>query len=90
MTVIIYGPMACGKTRNRQALAARFGCSVIVDDWLEREHVIVPGALHLTNQRPRREEYREFENIRFDASADAKARVETGRCKRWGGAPGRR
>lgn len=54
MTVIVHGPKACGKTRNAEMLARKYGCHSIVDDWLNG-HRIVPGALHLTyeNVRPR-------------------------------------
>lgn len=48
-TVIVYGPMACGKTRNAARIAAHFGIDTIVDDWDESRHVITPGAIHLTN-----------------------------------------
>lgn len=51
-TVIAHGPMACGKSRNSDALAARFGCDVVVEDWSPGDQ-IEPGALHLTCQRPR-------------------------------------
>lgn len=32
-SVVVYGPQACGKTRNAKALAEHFGLSTIVDDW---------------------------------------------------------
>lgn len=49
MTMIVYGSMACGKTRNAEALAAHFGLKVIIDDWCPNRHVLTEGALHLTN-----------------------------------------
>lgn len=33
MSVIIYGPQGCGKTRNAQALAQHFGLTNIIDPW---------------------------------------------------------
>lgn len=57
-TVIVHGPKACGKTRNRLLLAAYFGCSVIVDDWRtcrptrHSPQSLTPGALHLTYRDP--------------------------------------
>lgn len=48
-TVIITGPMGCGKTRGRQSLAASFGCRTIIDDWDPHRHELTTGALHLTN-----------------------------------------
>lgn len=32
MSVIIYGPQGCGKTRNAEALAKHFGLNHIIDD----------------------------------------------------------
>ena len=32
-TIIIHGQQGCGKTTHAKALAARFGCSSVVDDW---------------------------------------------------------
>lgn len=48
-TVIVYGPQACGKTRNAEALRNHFGCANIVDDWSLTQYV-VHGSLHLTNE----------------------------------------
>lgn len=31
MITIVYGPQACGKTRNKNALAAHFGHSTVID-----------------------------------------------------------
>jgi len=46
--VIVYGPQACGKTTNAQALAQAYGCTSVVDDWTPGEP-IPAGALALTN-----------------------------------------
>lgn len=37
-----------GKTLLAQVLAARLGCTSIVDEWHPGQYV-TPGALHLTN-----------------------------------------
>lgn len=50
--VVIWGPPACGKTYHAQALAAEFGCTMIVDDWHPSAPLIV-DALHLTTEQPR-------------------------------------
>ena len=47
-TVIVYGPQACGKTRNSEALKRHFGCNCIVDDWNGRA-ALRDGDLALTN-----------------------------------------
>lgn len=47
--VIISGPMACGKTRNAEALRRKFNCTRIVDDWSIGEPVF-DHAIHLTNE----------------------------------------
>jgi hypothetical protein len=51
-TVIVYGPMACGKTRNAMRIAAYFNINTIVDDWDVSRHQITFGAIHLTNIPP--------------------------------------
>ncbi|OJY65495.1 MAG: hypothetical protein BGP16_12775 [Sphingobium sp. 66-54] len=48
-TVIVHGPMACGKTSNKHLIAAAFGCESIVDDWEPEHDHLIDGALHLTN-----------------------------------------
>lgn len=52
MTIVVYGPPACGKTRNSGRIASHFGISVIVDDWSPRQHVLTPGAIHFTHEHP--------------------------------------
>mgnify|MGYP001493751906 CR=1 FL=1 len=49
MTCIVYGPMACGKTRHAQAIAAMFGYTEIVDDFDPHCHRLRAGALHLSS-----------------------------------------
>ena len=46
-TVIIYGPVASGKSQASEEVAKRFGCETIVDEW-QPQDVLVTGALHLT------------------------------------------
>jgi len=33
MTIIVSGPMGCGKTHNRDAIARYFDCTRIIDGW---------------------------------------------------------
>lgn len=52
MSLIIYGPQGCGKTRNAQRLAAHFGLTHILDDdeeWNE-QRPLPADTLVLTNQ----------------------------------------
>ena len=54
-TVIVYGPRACGKTRNAARIAAKFGIppDKIIDEWGERDgDMVKPGHLHLAILRP--------------------------------------
>jgi len=48
-SVIIYGPQACGKTRNADKLRAAFGLNLVIDDWDGREPFSAVGTLVLTN-----------------------------------------
>jgi len=51
-TIIIYGPMACGKTRNADALRKHYGCIGIVDDFpYPSRDTLKPGHLHLSNHQ---------------------------------------
>ena len=48
--VFVTGPQGCGKTRNAAALAKRFGCERIVDEWTGEDFLpLLPGDLVLTN-----------------------------------------
>ncbi|AEH88166.1 hypothetical protein [Mesorhizobium opportunistum] len=38
-TTIVFGPMACGKTRNAEALRRHFGCDRVVDEWDGRKRL---------------------------------------------------
>lgn len=46
--VIVIAPQGTAKTRNAEALAARFGCTSIVDEW-DGVSELQPGTLALTN-----------------------------------------
>lgn len=46
--VFVFGPAACGKTRNSQRLADDYGCKRIVDGWSKGDR-LTNGALHLSN-----------------------------------------
>lgn len=48
MSVIVYGPQGCGKTRAAPALAAKYGCRRIVDEWQPGD-TLPPETLALTN-----------------------------------------
>lgn len=48
-TIVVHGPMGCGKTTNATRLAAHFGCRQIVDDFDPNRHPIKRGALHLSH-----------------------------------------
>ena len=50
-TIIIYGPKACGKTRNAQKLAKKYGCKKIIDGWDDTRRP-PENALVLTNETP--------------------------------------
>jgi hypothetical protein len=73
MQVVVYGPMACGKTRNAAALAAHFGLDIVVDDWNPKQHRLTPHALHLSHQPHDGPEARSFNfaDLQFDATASA-------------------
>lgn len=47
-SVVVYGPMACGKTRNAEKLRAHFGLDRVVDDW-DGKQFEDEGVLYLTN-----------------------------------------
>ncbi|MES2157509.1 MAG: hypothetical protein V4512_06865 [Pseudomonadota bacterium] len=38
MITIIHGPQASGKTFHKEAFAAHYGCTHIVEEWNPREH----------------------------------------------------
>lgn len=66
--IVVFGPPACGKTRNAEALAAHFGVDIVVDDWDPKRHQLVPGALHLSHHPYVGQEARSFAfaDVSFD------------------------
>jgi hypothetical protein len=48
---IVYGPQACGKTRNKHAIAKHLGCDIIVDEW-DESRPLTEGAVHLALKNP--------------------------------------
>lgn len=50
-TVIFSAPQGYGKTRQSEALRKEFGCDSVVEEW-QRGDRMVPGALHLTDDKP--------------------------------------
>ena len=53
LSTIVYGPMACGKTRNADKMLKKFRHKQIVDDWIPRLSAnIPPNSLILTNLDP--------------------------------------
>lgn len=47
--IIVFGPMCCGKTHNRDKLKEAIGCRRVRDDW-ELRTPLARGRLHLSNQ----------------------------------------
>lgn len=95
MTIVVCGPMACGKTSNSARLQRRFGLDQIVDDFDPRHHKIEPDAIHLTNV-PAAEVRRrcgasakvfEYSDLRLPDSPRERAAARCfvrARSKRWG------
>ncbi|KJK03591.1 hypothetical protein UB43_03595 [Pseudomonas sp. 21] len=48
-SVLVHGPQMCGKTRNRDAIAAAYGLANILDDWQPGQRVPQADTLILTN-----------------------------------------
>lgn len=71
--IVVFGPPACGKTRNAEALAAHFGVDVVIDDWDPNRHQLVPGALHLSHEPYNGQEARSFAfaDVRYNPKARA-------------------
>jgi hypothetical protein len=47
-TVVVYGPMACGKTTHSGHLLTLFDAAGVVDDWDPFHQLVEPNCLHLT------------------------------------------
>ncbi|MEO6518708.1 MAG: hypothetical protein ABIO17_06920 [Pseudoxanthomonas sp.] len=50
-TIIVATPQGSGKTQHASAIAARFGCNTIVEEW-DGVSELPDGALVLTNLSP--------------------------------------
>ena len=48
MSIVVYGPQGCGKTRNKTALQAHFGMGQVIDDWKPGDP-LPENTLALTN-----------------------------------------
>lgn len=48
-SVLMHGPKMCGKTRNREAIAAAYGLTNIVDDWQPGQRIPQTDTLILTS-----------------------------------------
>lgn len=73
--VVVYGPPACGKTRNAEALAAHFEVDIVVDDWDPKRHRLVPGALHLSHNPYDGPEARSFLFAGINFNPNGRARI---------------
>jgi hypothetical protein len=88
---IIYGPPACGKTRNAAALMRFLGCATIVDDWRTRNRAqpLVRGALHLTQNCPLdvddRVVVRSFAEVMSEMEVATRPRLPEGEFEELGG-----
>lgn len=69
-SVVVYGPQACGKTRNAQAIRRHFGLHAIVDDAVSGRPVPKEGALILTNDRQLFDKLTGLRRYTFDAVAE--------------------
>lgn len=49
---IVYGPQACGKTRNAKAIANALKLNCIYDDWTPGQEAPMTDHLLLMQQRP--------------------------------------
>jgi hypothetical protein len=48
-SVIVYGPKACGKTRNAELLRRHLGLEHVLDDWYSHQRVPPFNTLVLTS-----------------------------------------
>lgn len=67
--IVVYGPQACGKTRNKKAIAKAYGCRNIVDEALDLKLAgsVDPffKTLFLTVDRPQRLDDAKFDLVPF-------------------------
>jgi uridine kinase len=54
ISVVVWGPQGCGKTRNAARIAKALGLDTVIDDWHHTLSEPWPrqGALLLTNEEP--------------------------------------
>lgn len=80
-SVVVYGPQACGKTRNAEAMRQAFGLDVIVDDWTWRDPLPDFGALILTSDESVFHTIQRVRVVTFDAAmCEAGLSVQIGRA----------
>lgn len=65
-SVIVYGPQACGKTRNAERLRKGFGMDRVIDDWRVGDIIPQRGALVLTNDPASMSAHDPFDFYTFD------------------------
>lgn len=68
-SVIVFGPQACGKTRNAEKLKQHFGLDRVIEheDYPPNQLLPTTGALILTNRTPP-PELPDFIVVEFDAA----------------------
>lgn len=71
LSVIVYGPQACGKTRNAERLRKGFGLDRVIDDWDGRSEAPERGALVLTNNERAALYFPESQRYAFEAAMRA-------------------
>lgn len=71
LSVIVYGPMRCGKTTNAERLRKGFGLDSVMDDWDGRERIPPRGVLVLTNDMTAVNSVRNSERYTFEAAMRA-------------------
>jgi len=48
MSIIVYGPQGCGKSKNKESIARYFGVSKVIDNWNPGDP-LPDDAIALTN-----------------------------------------
>ena len=51
-SVIVVGPKGCGKTTNKDALAAAYGATRVIDNWQPSDPAPMADTIMLTDQYP--------------------------------------
>lgn len=70
MSVLVHGPMGCGKTRNSEALRRHFGMRHILDGWTPGDPV-PPHTLILTYHEPQWSSSSRVRIVSFSAAMQA-------------------